>query len=1033
MKQEAALPSLHCRSHYTLLSGPLSPEEICRRAAEEGAECVGMVDRENLYGLPALYRAAGRCGLKAVAGVEFASPGASPESLPLFTYYPLNREGFARLNRLITGLAAASADPVELLLKEGWEGGRVAVFRPELLPRLMDRSRRGLVAALVWGLPFRAVLAAARKLRIPPLAVNAALYVTDEERRMYRILRAIDENRSIQRDQRAEDDGFPAAWRRRCSPAEMAACFSSLPDALYQTRLLARDAAESLFPGEYVFPSFQGLSPREEFERLRSLCLRGIRRRYGVQSPAVRQRLNYELDIIRRKGFACYFLVVQDIVARCPRTCGRGSSAASIVSYLLEITHVDPLACDLFFERFLNMGRMDPPDIDIDFPWDERETTLDYVFSSYAGRAGMVADHITFGPRSALREAARAFGIPEPDIGPMTESFRMGESNLPPYLAAAARRLFGVPRHLGTHPGGVVISPGAITDYTHIGTSSLGRPLIAWEKDGAAEAGLVKIDLLGNRSLGVLRDVLELTSPLRAEKGEPPLDWSSFNPLGDSSTREMIEAGDTLGIFYVESPATRQLLKKMKHGDYPHLVIASSIIRPAANRYINAFLERLRGAPYEPLHPAAQDVLAETKGIMVYQEDVARVAIAVCGYSPAEADCLRKVLSKKDRSARLLSFRDEFMRRGGERGVTQKALEEIWEGILSFEGYSFCKAHSASYALVSYRLAWHKARYPLEFFCAVINNGGGFYSRQVYLCALSREGFSLLPPDVNRSEGAYTVEHRNHPEGALRTGLCQLKGVEDACIRKLLAERRRRGPFADIQDFLVRLNPSLPDIRGLIRSGALDGIAAGMHRPGLFWHYFHMSGHPELFAVPAPPASLRDYPAEVKLRDELDTLGLLISKRPAELLRIPEQLPDPGALLTDSRSMPEFAGRRVAIPAVLVTGKEVRTKHKKEMCFLSFEDREGIFETVLFPDVYQELYPRICRSCAFLVIGTVEKEFGVFQLKVKELIPLDALPLDSANQVCQYWCRSSFENEGRDNLRTLERSGRNALPGAFVQ
>ncbi len=1028
MKRETSLPSLHCRSHYSLLAGPLSPEEICRRAAEEGAESVGMVDRGNLYGLPALYRAAGRHGLKAVPGVEFASSSSSPDSLPLFTFYPLSREGFARLNRLISRLDASSVDPVELLLEEGWEGGRVAVFRPELLPRLLERNRRGLLAALVWGLPFRSMMATARKLRVPLLALNTALYAAEDDRRLYRILRAIDENRSIPRSTGTEDKELPPAWRRRCSPAEMTAFFSSLPDALYQARLLARDAAENLFPGSYVFPSFQGLSPEEEFQRLRGLCMRGVRRRYGSQTSAVRRRLDYELDIIRRKGFAGYFLVVQDIVARCPRTCGRGSSAASIVSYLLEITHVDPLACDLFFERFLNMGRMDPPDIDVDFPWDERETTLDYVFATYAGQAGMVADHVTFGARSALREAARAFGIPEPDIGPLTEAFRMGEAGLPPYLSAAARQLLGVPRHLGTHPGGVVISPGPITDYTHIGTSSLGRPLIAWEKEGAEEAGLVKIDLLGNRSLGVLRDTLELTAPLRACAGEPHLEWNSFNPLGDSRTREMIEAGDTLGVFYIESPATRQLLKKMQRGDYPHLVIASSIIRPAANRYIKAFLERLRGAAYDSLHPAVEEVLAETRGIMVYQEDVARVAIAVCGYSPAEADSLRKVLSKKDRSLRLPAFREEFIRRGRERGISPKVLDELWEGILSFEGYSFCKAHSASYALVSYRLAWLKARYPLEFFCTVINNGGGFYSRQVYLNALSRTGFPLLPPDVNRSAGPYTVERREHSEGALRTGLCQLKGVDDSCIRKLLEERRRRGPFADFQDFLMRLNPSLPDIRGLIRSGSLDGIAAGIHRPGLFWHYFQVSRHPELFVSPAPPASLRDYPGEVKLQDELETLGLLVTRRPAELLRIPDQLSDPGILLTDSGSMAEYTGKRVAIPSVLVTGKEVRTRTKKEMCFLSFEDREGIYETVVFPEVYRRLYSRISRFCAFLVIGTVEREFGVLQLKVEELEPLDATPL-----VCHYWPRSSREHESWNNLRSLDGNGRSNISRTLVR
>ena len=1017
MKHPAPLPSLHIRSHFSLLAGTLSPDDICAQAAAAGAESVGMVDRANLYGLPAFYRSAERRGVKPIVGVEFQAPGAGAEEPPLFTWYPLSAGGFARLNRLLTARAAdPERDPVELLLEEGWEDSRLVLFSPGLISRLLERSHRGLLAGLVRGLPFRGMLAAARRHRIAPVAVNPALYRSDEEGRLYRLLRAVDENRAL-----TGSDPRPPEFRRLVSAADMEACFSAVPDALYQVRRLADEAPARLFPASYVFPSFEGRSPGEEFALLRSLCEAGIRRRYGAATEAIRRRLSGELEIIRKKGFAGYFLVVHQIVARCPRTCGRGSSAASIVSYLLGITHVDPLAYDLFFERFLNMGRHDPPDIDVDFPWDEREETLRFVFEQYAGRAGMVADHVTFGPRSALREAARACGIPEPDIAPLAEAHRLGEGGLPPYLAEAAGKLRGMPRHLGTHPGGVVITPGPITDYTHLTVSPLCWPLIAWEKDGAEEAGLVKIDLLGNRSLGVLRDVIELTAARRSEDGEAPFDWESFNPLGDVQTRRMIEAGDTLGVFYVESPATRQLLKKMRTGDYPHLVIASSIIRPAANRYITAFLERLHGASYRPVHPAAEEVLRESYGIMVYQEDVARVAMAVCGFSAAEADGLRKLLSKKERGFSLPALRETFISKGEERGVSRTVLTELWDGILSFEGYSFCKAHSASYALVSYRLAWMKSRYPLEFFCAVVNNGGGFYSRQVYLDAVRLAGFPLLPPDVNRSLHRYSVERREYPEGALRTGLGQLKGIDESLVVGILDERRRRGAYADFEDLLTRLKPSLPDMRVLIRSGALDGIAGGTHRPGRFWRYFHASEHPELFALPPAPPSLRDYSRAVKLRDEVETTGLLLSHHPAELLTVPDRRR--GLPVLDSRSISAAAGERVAVAGVLVTGKEVRTRRKREMCFLSFSDRYGIFETVLFPEVYRRHYAAICRGYGFLVVGRVELEFGVAQLIVEELVALESTPLDSPPQVCHYGGRSSFGHEDRYTLHTAAGGG----------
>ena len=342
------------------------------------------------------------------------------------------------------------------------------------------------------------------------------------------------------------------------------------------------------------------------------LCEQGADRRYGGMSHDIRARLDYELAIIRDKGFASYFLVVRDIVQQCPRTCGRGSAASSIVSYLLGITHVDPLRYNLFFERFLNKGRKDPPDIDVDFPWDERERILKYVFAKYEGRAAMVANHVTFGPRSAIRDPAKALGLSEEATAELVRAFRHGRfDDIPSYIREAASRIRGFPRNLGTHCGGVVITPGPITDYTHVQTSPLGYPLLAWEKDATEEAGLVKIDLLGNRSLAVLRDALELVERNHGVR----LEWESFDPLADTATADLIASGQTLGVFYVESPATRQLLTKMRKGDYENLVIASSIIRPAANHYIQTFVKRLHGARLPALpSPHRADTIGDLRG-----------------------------------------------------------------------------------------------------------------------------------------------------------------------------------------------------------------------------------------------------------------------------------------------------------------------------------------------------------------------------------------------------------------------------------
>ena len=691
----------------------------------------------------------------------------------------------------------------------------------------------------------------------------------------------------------------------------------------------------------------------------------------------VRERLDYELNIIRRKGFSSYFLVVHDIVSQVPRTCGRGSAAAGIVSYLLGITHVDPLRHNLFFERFLNMGRQDPPDIDVDFPWDERDLALAYVFRTYRSRAAMVADHVTFARRSAIREPARVMGYEREQLRKLSRSWRHGRlADLPKELRDVVPRLYGMPRHIGTHPGGVVITPTVIHDYSHVQTSALGWPLLAWEKDAVEETGLVKIDLLGNRSLGVFRDSISLIN----RRHGTSLQWESFSPLRNSRTREMIASGDTLGVFYVESPATRQLLKKMGRGDYEHLVIASSIIRPAANRLIGEFLRRLRGGQYDPLPEPADSVLRESYGIMVYQEDVSRIAVAVAGFDASEADRLRKVLSKKDREFRLPLFKERFFRGAQLRGFENAVIEELWKSILSFDGYSFCKAHSASYALLSYRLAWVKRFFPLEFYVSVINNGGGFYSRQVYLNALRRRGYTILGPDVNSSGLRFRIE-----DGAVRIGLGQLRDLGQRSIERILSDRQERGSYGDFDDFCRRVELDIAAFRALNRAGALDSLAGPYTRPQMFWLFYHREAGGSLFLAPPLPSVVGDYSSQVKLMDEFRSMGLIVSRHPLDIFMDRARRLVGDQTLVDSRGLARLVGRRVFIAGFLVTEKELRTSRHEEMSFVSFEDPYGIFETVFFPQAYRRLAVVLERGGAFLLRAVVEEDWGSLQLQVHDV------------------------------------------------
>ena len=964
------------RSHFSLLKGCLSPREACIRAKRSGFASLCLADVNNFYGLPEFYRNAREIGVVPIAGVSVVPPGVEPLLLVCLT-----KAGFATANRLVTKVLAhiAESEPFDicgLLVNTGWQGLCVASSDPATLLTLAKHTRSGLYCSLQFGSPFARLAGWAKQSGFPTLATTDAVWVGNAERRRYRLIRAVDLRTTVDNLPKSEFLGerqrFPAA-------NELSRFFESQDQALKIWHTI-EDRSLPLFGEGYQFPKFNGQSESESFRLLRSLCEKGVTKRYGGMRNDIRLRLDHELSIIGEKRFSGYFLVVWDIVARCPRTCGRGSSASSIVSFLLGITHVDPLEHNLFFERFLNRGRMDPPDIDVDFPWDERHKALRYVFHKYENRSAMVADHITFGPRSSMHEAARAYGLTEEESGRLVQHYCLGKlEQVPEYLRTAAADLFGRPRHIGTHPGGVVVTPAAITSYVHVQKSPLGLPVIAWEKDGAEDAGLVKIDLLGNRSLGVLRDCLELVN----KKRRYPLDWHTLYPVRDAATQRLIESGDTLGVFYVESPATRQLLKKMERGDFEHLIVASSIIRPAASKYISEYISRLHGGGYETLHPLFEKTLKETLGIMVYQEDVARVAIAVCGFSPKEADGLRKALTRKGGAKSLAAYQKRFIDGGKSGGIPGRTLDIIWEMVRSFEGYSFCKAHSASYALVSYRLAWMKRHYPLEFMVSVINNGGGYYSRQVYLNNVRRMGFSIFAPDVNKSGLSYQSEN-----GGMRMGLGQLREVSAECLERLLLERRTRGSFANFEDFLSRVRPARTDLRVFIRSGALDGISDGRTRPMLFFAAGRQATQNMLIELDSVPDFIGDYPQKTKILDEKRTLGLMVSVHQISLYgaRIPHAARRIGvSRIIDSREIPEHVGKLVCIAGTVAAGKEVQTRANTLMCFLSFEDQHSIFETVLFPHMYENLSEDLDIGSAFLVSGVVQKEYGTFQILLRGL------------------------------------------------
>ena len=984
------------RSHYSMMQGTGSVERLCRRAAVLGYTKMALTDRDNLCGMWRFIQACEAEGIEPVIGAELTDPATASTAVCLVK----NASGYRNLCRLITRRLTCPGFSLKTDLPLYADGLVVLTDDSDFLVHWHERGMD--MAACLKGRPVpegRRLIRTAEKLSVPVAAVPDSFMIDPDEIRIHRLLQAIAENTTVSRlDKKKIAD--PRAYL--APPADYEKRFSVCPDAVKNTHKLAE---------RLVFrkPDFGTVMPPRDKALADSPCRvlaektwAGARDRYGSKlSGKVISRIEYELSIIEEKGFCQYFLVVKDIVDKSSRTCGRGSGAASIVSYCLKITNVCPVKYNLYFERFLNPGRSDPPDIDVDFAWDERDDILAWVLETYKGHAAMVSSHIVFQPRMAVREVAKVFGLPSSDISKITSrlsrlwntgafdavtagkstdthcdtasSARKSIPDQSPWhdILAYAAKITGIPRYLSVHPGGVVITPDPIDHYVPVRTAPKGVPLMQWEKDGAEDAGLVKIDLLGNRSLGVIRDaVAEIrTSDLKFE------DFSTQDPEDDPDTQQTVAFGNTMGCFYIESPAMRLLQKKSRMGDFAHVVIHSSIIRPAANEFIKEYIRRLHGGEYKPVHPLMDDVLNDTFGLMVFQEDVSRVAVSFAGFSHADADGLRKILSKKSKQHKLADYYERFAKGAASRGAGPKAVETVWNMIISFSGYSFCKPHSASYARVSFQSAFLKTHYPAQFMAAVISNQGGFYSTFAYVSEARRLGLVVRPPDVNQSG----IRWSGH-DTELRVGLSAIRDLSHTLMKQIIREREKKG-FDSLEDFFDRTRPPEDQVRHLIHSGAIDSLTKNTNRPVILWRYAAWRKNKPFGKTPALPREKRID----RLRKEFSALGFLCTCHPMSLFT--DILKD--RAVVKAKDLPLYRDRRIRTAGWLITGKPVKTKHGDPMEFLTFEDETGPIETVFFPGVYKRFSHLAEMEQPYLLTGRVAYDWGAYTLTVEKMEPLE--------------------------------------------
>jgi error-prone DNA polymerase len=976
------------------MQGVPSLEALCQAARTQSQDTLALTDTNGLYGAIRFLDVARDAGLKPILGAELVS---EHHRAILLAKTP---SGYANLCRILSArhsddsfhfvnTVAQNRDGVVILSDdraalEVWQQGSAADLYVELTP----------------GSEMQELVAFGRRVGLPPVATVRAHFLQPRDYHVHRLLRAIAENTTLSR-LHVDQCCAPTHWLMPGPVLER--YFPHVPDALTNSRRIADVCTTDWDFKETIFPSFRQLSVDDAFETLRAKTYKGALWRYHTLTPVVRQRVEHELAVIRDTGYADYFLVVDEIVRQAPRTCGRGSAAASVVSYCLGITHVDPIRHNLLFERFLNPGRHDPPDIDIDFPWDERPKILEWVFAHYGHRhAAMVANQNTLATRAALREIAKVYGIPASEISKalalverradfvaVTPSMTVKtwaaqvcqtlHLRAPwPEILCWSVQLQGHFRNLGSHPGGVVLVPDEIRRYVPVEISASGLPVIQWEKDQTEDAGLVKIDLLGNRSLAVIRDAL---ASIKLNTGRA-IDYATWDPIRDPATNELIRRGDTMGCFYVESPATRLLLRKLWAGMPPvrraqsdvfeYLVIVSSIIRPAANVFADEFVRRAHGQRYRSLHPLLDEVLAETLGIMVYQEDVMKVAVALGGFSVEDGDQLRKVLSKKHKARQLRDYKRQFYEGGSARGVQRPVIDTIWAMIMSFAGYSFCKPHSASYAQVSFKSAYLRAHYPAEFIAAVVSNQGGYYSAFAYLSEGRRMGLTILPPDINASEWAYTGSGKT-----VRVGLMQVRSLHEDVAKQILTERHANGPYRSLRDVLDRVKPEIAQATHLIKAGCFDSIAGELTRPALLWRLFASQATKPPGYLPIPP----EYAAQQQLTHELKLFGFPLSCHPLDLFKeILERIPHLPA--TD---LAQHVGEEVTVIGWLVTEKIISTKKGEPMEFVTFEDQTGLYDATLFPNTYRRYCHLLATNQAYVVTGLVEEQFSTVTLTVKEL------------------------------------------------
>ncbi|MEL6191976.1 MAG: DNA polymerase III subunit alpha [Bacteroidota bacterium] len=801
----------------------------------------------------------------------------------------------------------------------------------------------------------------------------------------HRLMRAIDHNLVLSKLSHSQQANEGETF---LPPTRLREAFEGFPQIMKNTEeLLASCQFEFSFGVSHTRQTYTG-DKYGDIVLLEQLAMEGMEKRYGLYNTEAAKRLERELQIIDKLNFNAYFLITWDFVKYSQHRgffhVGRGSGANSLVAYCLGITDVDPLELNLYFERFLNPKRTSPPDFDIDYSWKERDEVIRYVLKRYReSHTAMIATYSTFKARAAIRELGKVFGLPKGEIDRLVHMHHQPPADLSKIerqVLHYAKAMKGFPSHFSIHAGGVLISEQPIHAFSPTEIPPKGFPITQFDMYTAEEIGLYKFDILSQRGLGHIRSAVDI---IHENQGISVDVHQTHAFKKDKKVTQMLSKGQTMGCFYIESPAMRGLLSKLGCDNYPTLVAASSVIRPGVARsgMMQEFIRRHNGTPFNYPHPRIKELLDDTYGIMIYQEDVLKMVNGYAGLSLAEADLLRRAMSGKSRdNQEFIIIKEKFLQAAASKGYNPALNQEIWRQIESFAGYSFSKAHSASFAVESFQSLFLKAYYPREFMVGVINNFGGFYDTEIYIHEARMWGARIHPPCVNTSTYLTRIIGKD-----IYLGFIHLKDLQQKLATDIEAERERRGPFTDMADFVRRTYISAEQLTILIRIGAFR--FTGSNKPSLLWEMrlYTRRVYKEQADVLFPP-DVPDYTLPIletspleDAYDEMELLGFPLAS-PFSLLGIlPEEID-----LVITKDFPKYEGHIVHILGYYVCVKTTRTIKGDLMQFANMLDSEGqMFDCTRFPNVVKK-YPFIDRGI-YLISGKVVDEFGHFTLEMTQM------------------------------------------------